>query len=88
MLLPPFSVNHRFPSAPVVTLHASLLSVGIGYSVICPAGVILPIWSSAYSVNQRLPSGPTVIPIGWLLPVGIGYSVICPAGVIRPIRLP
>src|SRR5436189_1593237 len=69
--------------------------LGIGYSVITPAGVILPIWLPKFCVNHKLPSGPAVIPTGKLVfPYGvlgalrIGYSVITPVGVILPILFP
>src|SRR5436309_2401970 len=60
----------------------------MGYSVICPAGVIRPMLFPLTSVNHRLPSGPAVIPRGALTAVGTGNSVIDPAVVIRPIWLP
>ena len=39
-----------------------LVAVGIGYSVITPAGVISPTAFPVFSVNHRLPSGPAVMP--------------------------
>ncbi len=62
MLLPPPSVNQRFPSGPTVIQVARLLAVGMEYSVMTPVVVILPILSVPYSVNHMAPSGPATIP--------------------------
>ena len=50
--------------------RGTLPDVGIGNSVMPPAGVIRPIWLAPFSVNQRFPSGPAVISFGQLLAVG------------------
>src|SRR5208283_5103045 len=73
-----------FPSGPVVIWVGAPLIVGIGYKVITPAVVILPIFPPVGSVNHKLPSGPDVIPNG-LLPEATAYSVIIPSIVILPI---
>src|SRR2546428_3199985 len=49
--------------------------LGIGNSVIAPAGVILAILLPRGSLNQRLPSGPTVICSAVTPGVGIAYSL-------------
>ena len=54
------------------------LLAGIGYSVIAPPGVILPILLVASSTNHILPSGPGARPRGPEPAVGIGYSAIAP----------
>jgi len=52
--------------------------VGIGNSVIAPAGVILPILFA--SVNHKFPSGPEVIAFGLPPVVDMLYSVKAFAG--------
>ena len=79
------SVNQRSPFGSAVMSQGCAFGVGIGYSVIAPCVVILPIWSLKRSVNQRLPSAPTVIPYGPLSCHSSGNSVIVPLGVMRPI---
>src|SRR5215470_12323358 len=93
ILLAPFSVNHRLPSGPAVMPAGLLASVGMGNSVIAPAGVIRPMWLTPFvsapdSTNQRLLSGPLVMPCGRLSVVGIEVSVIVPSVAMRPILLP
>src|SRR2546421_11022104 len=88
-MLLPIWVNHTLPSGPAVMSSGSPLR--IGNSVICPPGVILPIFASLLegsSVNHRLPSGPAAILTGLALGVGIGYWVILPLDVILPILFP
>ena len=60
---------------------------GIGYSVMTPEVVILPILSPLYSVNHRFPSAPAATKAGLLLAVGMGNSVITPAVVILAMPL-
>src|SRR5437773_1562074 len=60
---------------------------GIGYSVMTPEVVILPILSPLYSVNHRFPSAPAATKAGLLLAVGVGNSVITPAVVILAMPL-
>ncbi|MEU6964316.1 hypothetical protein AB0A86_32440 [Streptomyces chrestomyceticus] len=55
-------VNHILPLGPVVICSGRAPAVGTGYSVMAPAGVILPIWTSWGWVNQTLPSGPAAMP--------------------------
>src|SRR5258708_36015666 len=38
-----FSVNQRLPSDPLAMPTGTLLAVGIGYSLMLPAGVLLPV---------------------------------------------
>src|SRR6267378_1775171 len=83
-----FSVNHMLPSGPAVIASGTLRLVGVEYSVITPAEVILPTLFPVTSVNHKLPSGPAVIRIGVALLVGIGNSVITPAVVILPTLFP
>ena len=74
MLLPApgTSVNHRFPSGPVVIPPGEPCAVGIVNSVMVFGlpGVIRPILSppslpaTNVSANQMFPSGPTVMPAG------------------------
>ena len=52
----------------------ALLGLGIGYSVMAPAVVMLPIWPALDSVNHSAPSGPEVIPRGPLL--GVGTTIL------------
>ena len=63
---------------------SGLAGVGIGNSVICPAGVMRPIAFPRNRVNHRFPSGPVAIPPAPDLPsgVGIGSPVSSPLGVI------
>src|SRR5256712_9489964 len=77
MLLPPYSVNHRFASGPAVMKLGVLFAVGTGNSVSAPDGVIRPM-RPASSANHRLPSGPGVIPAKTLPAVGNGNSVMVP----------
>ena len=66
------SVNQMLPSGPAVIQNGVLAGVmPLAYSVMTPAGVILPTLLPAISVNHRLPSGPVAIPPGWLDAVGI-----------------
>src|SRR5262249_47267101 len=60
-----------------------LLLVGMGNSVMAPAGVIMPTLLPKYSTNQMLPPV-SVILVGTLAYVGMGNSVTAPLGVIRP----
>src|SRR5207302_1883285 len=83
-LLPPASVNQRFPSGPPVTRVGTLPAVGTMNSVKAPAVVSRPILPVC-SVNHRFPSAPVVIPDGRLFGVGTEYSVKVPATVRRPI---
>ena len=53
-----------FPSGAATTPSGSLPLVGMGYSVIVPAGVILPISLPLYSVNQPVPVRPRSNPEG------------------------
>src|SRR6202521_5124883 len=85
LLLALKSPTQRLPSGPAVMSSVKLPAVGTEYSVMTPAGVILPILLAAFSVNQMLPSGPLVIPPGLLLAVGIENSVNVPSSVILPI---
>src|SRR5262249_30858761 len=62
-------------------------AVGIGYSVIAPAGVTRPNLSKLDSTNQRFPSGPAVMPSGRLSNVGIVNTVTTPAVVMRPMAV-
>jgi hypothetical protein len=81
MLLPDCSVNQIFPSGPLAMPAGPLARVGVGYSVIAPAGVILPILELFHSVNHTLPSGPATMFIGSELAVGMGYSAMIWIGV-------
>ena len=54
----PFSVNHRFPSAPAATLNGEAPAVGIVNSVNTPAIVTRPISLPLDSTNHMSPSGP------------------------------
>ena len=78
------SVNQIAPSGPVTRFvgvaetsmgpegkPTSIGVLGIGYSVMSPAGVTFPILLAPVSTNQRLPSGPTVIALAEALLVGI-----------------
>jgi hypothetical protein len=69
-------MNHRFPSDPCVIAEGYEDAVGIAYSVIEPAVVILATLLAFSSTNHRLPSGPEVMPVGLEAAVGIGYSTI------------
>ena len=80
------AVDER-PIGPAAMPPGLLLPVGIGNSLIAPAGVIRPILLLYDSVNQRLPSGPAAMSRELLLAVVIGNSVITPAVVMRPILL-
>src|SRR5947209_4726475 len=77
ILLPPFSVNRRLPSGPVVMPYGPPL-FGIGNSVMAPAGVILPTLPPSTSTNHTLPSGPAAMPKGTAKTVGMGNSVMDP----------
>src|SRR2546428_7213241 len=70
-------------------LDARLAAVGMGTSVMAPAGVILPTLFPLPSVNQTLPSGPAPIPPSAFSPpaVGTGYSVTTPAVGVLPMLL-
>jgi hypothetical protein len=60
ILLPSFSLNHKFPSGPSAIPTGLLLSVGTSCSARrIPSVVICPIRFPAISVNQRFPSAPT-----------------------------
>lgn len=72
---------------PCVIACGLAFSVGIGYSVISPAVVILPILFPLIFTNQSAPSVPLVIPTGPDAGVGIGYSVISPEVETLPILL-
>src|SRR5712692_8749857 len=83
MLFPMRSVNHMFPSGPVVIPPGPLLAVGIGpYSVTAPAGVTFPILFPFCSVNHRFPSGPAAIPVGPAPVARWATSVTTPAVLI------
>ena len=62
------SVNHRFPSGPVVMLLglaiALALTLGMMYWVIAPDVVTFMIRSARASVAQSFPSGPTATSFG------------------------
>src|SRR5438270_6944736 len=77
MLLPSYSVNHRFPSGPAVMPLGVLFGVGTENSVSAPDGVIRPM-RPASSANQRLPYGPGVILARKLPAFGNGNSVMLP----------
>src|SRR5437588_4990063 len=62
ILLPLVSVNQTAPSGPAVIPSGTLPSVGVGNSVMVPAGVILPMLLRPASVNHRFPSGPAATP--------------------------
>ena len=63
-----FSVAHRLPSGPatmpVGESPGYVSAPGVGYSVIAPLVVILPIADVLLSVNQRFPSGPATMSVG------------------------
>ena len=83
------SVNQMLPSGPAAMLSAPLLAVGIGCSVMTPAGVMLPIrLPPTPSANHRLPSAPAAIPCGSEEGLGRVNSVKAPEVVTRPTRLP
>src|SRR5262249_7452456 len=89
ILLIPVSEKARKVKPSEAIAAGNAASVGIGYSVMTPAGVILPMLFPLLSVNHMLRSSPpSVIPAGWLLVVGIGNSVRTPAGVRRAIWFP
>src|ERR1700686_2074189 len=73
ILFPSASVNHKFPSTPVVIPAGNEFAVGTGNSVMTPDGVIRPILFPRLSANQRLPSGPSVSEAGPAEAVGVGY---------------
>ena len=64
ILLLASSVNHRFPSGPVVMPQGPLYGVGTENSVNTPDVEIRPIRPASDSANHRFPSGPAVMPIG------------------------
>src|SRR5579859_2027331 len=82
MLMP--HLNQRLPSGPL-TIPPGEHPGEIGYSVITPDVVALPIFCVEYSVNHRLPSGPVVTVLPPMPPEGKGYSVMTPAFVILAI---
>ena len=55
------SVNHMFPSGPVMFPRGPEWGVGTGYSVIVPDVVVRAILFVSCSVNHRFPSGPGVM---------------------------
>ena len=59
ILLAAKSVNHRFPSGPVVISNGD--APPTGNSSIVPAGLMRPTRSPIASANHTLPSGPAVI---------------------------
>jgi hypothetical protein len=78
-LLPPASVNQRFPSGPRAILIgfdpvASGIATIPGDWGVAVKGLMLPILSVLSSVNQRLPSGRAVMSAGEELAVGIAKS--------------
>ena len=70
------SENQMLPSGPAASARGPLSGVGIGNSVITPAGVMRPILPPANSPNQMLPSAPSAIARGWLFGVGMANSVM------------
>src|SRR5262245_6651098 len=86
MLLPKYSVNHRFPSGPAAMPNTQASGVRTRYSVRTPPVVIAPIRLPLSSVNHRRPSGPETMSLG-LRWGGSGNSVMLPSGVDRPIWL-
>ena len=85
--LPAASLNQSAPSR--TTIDNGLLpgEMPVLNSVICPAGVMRPIWPASVSENQILPSGPSAMPSGPAFSVGTANSSSVPAGVMRPILL-
>src|SRR5947207_672189 len=80
LLLP--SVNHRFPSGPVVIVTGPVPPRG--NSVTAPDGAIRPTCPPLpESVNHMLPSGPAAMPLA-AARFGCWNSVAAPDGVMRP----
>src|SRR6185436_6975552 len=78
------SPNHRLRSGPTQIPVVAFVAVGIGNSVMTPAGPMRPSLLPRHSVNHRLPSGAEAMRQG--LP-GAGISEIVPSGLIHPMRL-
>src|SRR5207248_9483843 len=63
MRLPSYSVNHKFPSGPLVmTARPAPAVIPVPNSATAPSAVMRPMRLPALSVNHRLPSGPSVMP--------------------------
>src|SRR2546421_2809461 len=87
-MFPTCSGNQTLPSGPAVGRRGRLFAVGIGNSVMAPAGVTTATWLALFSVNQTFPSDPLAIPPTPALGVGIGNSPSKrPPVVIRPMLL-
>src|SRR5260370_7479836 len=88
ILLVPFSVNHRFPSRPLVIPCGLLLALVMLYSLSVHEVVTLPLLLAPFSVSQRLPSCPAVMARGSPELARAKYSVKGPDVVVVPILSP
>ena len=85
-----YSVNHRFPSGPVVMSNkrAPAAKTPAPNSVTKPVvGLMRPILLPSPSVNHRLPSGPFVIISGWVPGASVATFVTTPPVVDLAITL-